>query len=505
MDPNDALVLGRRMWQQIELQRHGRGVDEPRNAPPGLHGYLDYYRGVHPLRYASAEFEAFHQGRYAGFSDNWCAPVVDAKAERLATNGIRLGEDTSDADRELQRVWDSNEGDSGLAEAITVAIAAGRSYGLVWGNPSDPDTPRITFEHPEFCGVAYDAETGQATANAKAWIDGDRSFLTLYTSDEVWKWQWSVPKDADPRRPVEWSPRQPSSDDTWPIRNPLGVPPMVELRNTTLLDDRPISGIAGVAAMQDAINLVWAYLFNALDFASLPQRVAMGAEIPKVPILDAEGQVIGTKDVDLQKMLRDRIMFLTGTDAKIGSWPAAALDVFTNVIGVAQDHVAAQTRTPPHYLIGKMANMAAEALTVAETGLVSAVRQLSKRYTPAIRGLYQRIALAQGDQSVARAALAGHVLWANPQYRSLAQQTDAFQKMRQGGMPLEYMLEWLDLPPSEVARVLAMAKREADVLIAPKPIPAAPGDVLPKGNSEVTVDSSLTPPFSSAPQSTPAT
>jgi hypothetical protein len=508
MERSEALALAQRMWQKIETQRYAHGVDEPRHSPRGLHGYLDYYRGVHKLRFASPEFAEHHLGRYDGFNDNWCAPVIDASAERLNQLGIRLGEDTREADREFQRVWDANDAQRGISEAIVVALAAGRSYGLVWGDPGDDTTPRVTFEHPEFCTIAYDPDTREATAAAKAWFEDDRNgHLTLYTADQVWKWKWSVPRDADPRRQVtwedaDWEARQGEKDDTWPIPNPLGIVPMVEFRNTSLLDDRPISDLSGVAAMQDAINLVWAYLFNGLDFASLPQRVAMGAEFPKIPILDADGQQIGDKPADLKKMSKDRILWLTGEHAKIASWPAANLDQFNAVISLAVDHVAAQTRTPPHYLIGKMANMAAEALTVAETGLVAKVVQRQTNFTRPQRELYRRIALAQGDKARAQQARTGTIVWSDPQYRSLSQKIDAFQKWRASGLPLRYLLEWYGLPPAEVERVMTMAEHENDLLMTAKPIPATPGAMIPRGLNQMVLPDGVTPP--APPTATPS-
>lgn len=485
LNTDQARLLAERMWQKIQLQRYGTSVDSPRNAPRGVHGYLDYYRGIHKLRYASDEFAKYNLERYDGFTDNWCAPVVDATAERLTSLGIRLAGTTREADKEFQRVWDTSDADRGLGEAITVALAAGRSYGMVWGNPEDDKTPRVTFEHPELCIIAYDADTHEATASAKAWLDEKEGFLTLYTDDQLWKWQWSIPNDNDPSRQPIFQARQGSKDDTWPLRNPMGMQPMVEFRNSSLLDDRPISDLAGVAAMQDAINLIWAYLFNALDLASLPQRVAMGADFPKIPILDSEGQITGEKPADLKKMVQDRILWLTGKDAKIDSWPAAALDVFGDVIQLCVDHVAAQTRTPPHYLVGKMANMSADALTVAETGLVAKAVQRQALFTRPQRELYRRIALAQGDKARAEAARTGTIVWTDPQYRSLSQKIDAFQKFRSSGLPLEYLLEWYGMTPADVDRVLVMAKKENDLLVSAKPIPAVPGAVLPRGNSEL--------------------
>lgn len=499
MEASDALTLARQLWQRIELQRHSSGIDEPVDSPRGLHGYLDYYRGIHRLRFASPEFSEHHLGRYVGFTDNWCAPVIDSTVERMNPLGIRLGTETREADGEFQRVMDANDAKRGMGEAFTVMTAAGRSYGLVWGNPDDETTPRVTFEHPEFCTIAYDADTGLDTASAKAWLDNETGYLTLYTADEVWKWQWSVPPDNDPRRPIEWVPRQGAKDDTWPLRNPMGMQPMVEFRNTALLDNKPISDLAGVAAMQDAVNLVWAYLFNGLDFATLPQRVAMGTDVPKVPILDADGQIVGEKAADLKKLAHDRILWLTGENAKIGSWPSAALDVFSQVISLCVDHIAAQTRTPPHYLIGKMANMSADALTVAETGLVAKVFQRNANTVHPQRGIYQRIALAQGDPARAKAATTGAIVFADPQYRSLAQKIDAFQKFRAAGMPLEWLLEWYGLEPNDVDRVVAMAKAENDVLVAAQPIKAPAGAVLPRGDSQLTLPTGTEPAAPTVP------
>jgi hypothetical protein len=223
--------------------------------------------------------------------------------------GMRVDLESREVDKELARVWRSNDASRGSSEAFVVGLAAARSFAMVWGDPDDEQTPRICWEHPAETIVGYDPETGDRAAALKLWTDGTTDYATVYTRTQVWKWQrpaagmpvtgkqtredetdWVtavqranaqgleepvyVPLDA------QWEPRQGPNDDTWPLPNPMGVVPIVELRNQTLLDDLPISDIDGVIAMQDAINLVWAYLLNALDFASLPQRVVLGAEIP---------------------------------------------------------------------------------------------------------------------------------------------------------------------------------------------------------------------------------
>src|SRR5699024_7060796 len=257
-----------------------------------------------------------------------------------------------------------------------------------------------------------------------------------------------------------WEPRQPAGDDVWPLPNPMNMVPLVEFRNQTLLDDAPMSDIDGVISMQDAINLVWAYLFNALDYTSLPQRVVTGADVPSIPILNADGHIVGEKPVDLDQLIKDRTLWIPGEEATTTEWSAARLDVFSAVIERAIEHIAAQTRTPPHYLIGKVANLSAEALVAAETGLVSKVAERVTYFTPGIRKVYALIAAAQGNEARAKAALSGRVVWGDIQFRSLAQKVDALHKMHSMGFPTEWVAEEYGMEPHEVARVMRMRERE---------------------------------------------
>jgi hypothetical protein len=143
--------------------------------------------------------------------------------------------------------------------------------------------------------------------------------------------------------------------------------------------------------------------------------------------------------------------------------------------------------------------MAAEALTVAETGLVAKVVQRQANFTRPQREIYRRIALAQGDMDRAQQARTGTIVWSDPQYRSLSQKIDAFQKWRASGLPLRYLLEWYGMTPSEVERVMTMAKQENDMLLTAKPIPAAPGVVLPRGLNQAVMSDDVKPPAETVP------
>lgn len=455
MTPDEAVAAVERLSSQLDSRR------------PDIEAHLGYYRGdTGKLTFASEKFAEFFTQRYKNFSDNWCMPVAQAPAERITFLGVRpFGADR--ADENVQRAWVSNDADAGFSESALVTEITGRSFSLVHPASSPDEDPRLTWEHPSKAIVETHPVTGVDRLGMVTWRDGDDDFATLYTPDEVWRLvKRAVASDEDDERLIGWAVR---SDI--PETNPLGEVPLTELPTGGLLDDKPISGIAGVEAMQDAINLVWAYQLNALDLASLPGRVVLNSDVPEIPVLDKDGQDTGARrPVDLEKLIHEKILWIPGDNASIAEWTAANLEVFSGVIERAVEHVAAQTRTPPHYLVAKMVNTAAEALNVAEAGLVSKTRERITYMSRGMRKTARLIAKAQGAPDARIKALsAGKLLFADVQYRSEAQKADAMVKYRTIGFPFEWIAEQFGLEPDEVARVVAMRERE----VAADPLGAA--------------------------------
>jgi hypothetical protein len=426
-----------------------------------------YYRGRQPLSYASDQFRKYHAERYKDFSDNWVQVVSDAPVERLTVNGIKPAGMT-EADKESWRVWQMNALDADSQLGFLGAVNSGRSFVLVWGNPDDPETPEVTFEDASQCIVVYEpGSRRKRRAALKRWEDGGYDYATLYLPDEVWKFQrahLSTPKkslvmlQADDEMDA-WTPREMGTEPN-PQVNPMGCVPMVELPNKPMLVSDPIPDITGVVAMQNAVNLLWAQLFTASDYASFPTRIVLGAERPVVPVLDATGQIVGERPVDMEKFAVDRVQFFSGDDVKTAEWSAANLDAYTSVIETAVGHIAAQTRTPAHYLIGKMANLSGDALIAAETGLIKRVEEKQLWFGQAIREVFGLIALAQGNDAKAKAVQGGSVLWADAESRSNAQLADALLKLKGIGFPFEFLASRYGLTPTEVADLLEMKERE---------------------------------------------
>ena len=426
-----------------------------------------YYDGKQPLKFASGEWRTWFGKQYEGFADNWCAPVVDATAERIRWTGFRPYE-AKLADADLSRVMSVNSADTDSGLAFTEAQYGRRAYCSVWGNPDDESTPTVTFESPEQVVVVYEpGSRRKRRAALKRWTDDDgRTHATLDTGDFLWKYTATGASANSPlilpdALATGWTPRE-VPGEPWPLPNPLGDVATVELPNRTTLTGEPFSAISGVAAMQDAINLLWAHLFTASDFAALPQRVILGAQLPKIPVLDENGQKIGEKPIDLEEANFKRILNFEGPDAKIGTWPAANLAVFTEVIDIMVGHIANQTRTPAYYLMtgGTFSNIGGDGITALDAPLNAKVANIKAVMADPMREVGRLICLAQGDRAKAAAMAAGTVLWADHEIRSDTQLADSLTKYASIGFPFEWLAKQKIDDPDELADVIRAFERQ---------------------------------------------
>lgn len=435
----------------------------------------EYFEGKQPLNFATKEWKSANAERYSGFSDNWTGPVAAAEAERIDHIGVKLDkEQFNDAAKTLWQAWQANELQMQSSQGFLSSLVTSRTFVLVWGDPKT-DEPVVTWETGNSTEIEYDwFNPLKRKAAVKTWVDEDNEYANLYTPDALWKFYRAIPaKKSD----YSYTQAEQATVDTgsiggfmprmvpgeaWPLNNPMGEVPIVEMPNRPILGGDPISEIAGTMAMQDAINLLWAYMFLAADYASMDARIITGTAPPKIPILDKNGQPSGDRPVPMKELYEKRIAFFTGENVKAQSWPKADLSGFLDVIDTAVGHISSQTRTPPTYLISKagMSNVSADGLKASEIGLVKKTIEFQRFISPALREVYRLIALAMGDDSLAKAARLATIQWANPEIRSESQLADMLVKKKSIGYPIEYLMELDGLDPVEVERVLAMIEQE---------------------------------------------
>lgn len=403
---------------------------------PDVEAYEAYYRGEQRLELATSKYREVFGRLLEAVSDNWCQLVVDASVERLKVEGFRFGPADQPADSDAWAIWQANylDADSELAHAE--ASKCGTSYLLVLPGP-DPETPRITAEHPAQC-ITYSAPDDRRNRLAafKRWLEADGSArAALYTAETVYL--LGRARNSSSR---SWS--QLAS-----VTNPIGWVPMVPMLNLPNLLGGGMSDLQAVMSLQDAINKLLADMLVNSEFTAYPQRYATGIEIPTDP---ATGRAYEDREAFLSSV--SRLWVNENPQGSFGQLEGSDGLGYVRQVEALVQHIAAQTRTPPHYLLGSSgAFPSGESLKATETGLVAKVRRKQTSYGEAWEEA-MRLAFAYRGDTVRAQATAVETIWADPEARSEGELVDALLKMRQLGVPITELWRRWGASPQEIAR-----------------------------------------------------
>ncbi|MFD6025694.1 phage portal protein [Streptomyces griseoluteus] len=447
----------------------------------------NFYKGEHNLGFASDRFRQAFGGMFEHFADNWCEVVCDAPAERLTPVGFRFGtgddKDPPAADKEAQRIWQASSMDAWSRVAHTEASVKSRSFILVWAADPDADEvePEITVEDATQCIVAYEPGSRRRRKAALKRFAGDDGYeyATLYLPDELWKFRRATGGSGLVLPPslnlFQWQPRG-DRPEQQRIPNPLGRVPMVELRNRPRLTDDPTPEHKQVIPIQGALNKLIADMLTASEAGAFPARWGTGIDLPKDP---RTGQEID--DPELWRLAVNKMLRASNPGARFGNFEAADLSNFVAGITLLTEHVSALSRTPPTYFMGKVQNVSADGLTVADSALASKCRDktlfLGEDWEEAVRLAF----LVKGDKQRGNNPLA-ETIWRDVEYRTEAQHIDAVLKKKTLGVPWRQLMEDAGYTPTQIDRMERMleedANRAARSLAFPMPgeDPGAPQD-----------------------------
>ena len=192
----------------------------------------------------------------------------------------------------------------------------------------------------------------------------------------------------------------------------------------------------------------------------MPARVILGGDSLSEPVFDkATGEQVGERPVNLDKQVMERIMQITGDNVSIGEWTASNLQAFLPIIQKAVEHIAAETRTPGHYLLTN-AEVPATGYEVAEAGLVSKTLERISFMRQPVRELCVMAMMLEDDEESARILEDAKVVFATPQYRSEALMADAMLKYKKLGYPLQWIAEQMGQSPEDIKRIMRMVDDE---------------------------------------------
>lgn len=207
------------------------------------------------------------------------------------------------------------------------------------------------------------------------------------------------------------------------------------------LEGRTVGVVEPMIPLQNRINQTVFDLLVAQTYASFKVRWVTGMAPPMEKVeawVDSEGEEVpeGTPGATLGTVLRPkaidhnarRFLFAEDDDVRFGSLDESPLDGFINSIDMSIRHLAAVSQTPPHHLLGQIANLSAEALQAAETSLSRKIEEFRKMFGESWERVFRLAGALAGEESV-YSDYSGEVLWRDMEQRSLAQSADALGKL----------------------------------------------------------------------------
>lgn len=442
-----ASVPGSPFWWLERL------VNQILTRQPYLDERQNYVLGMHPYPSGDRKYMRALRDLQKVSRTNYCGLVTSAKAERMRVRGFRFG-DAGTVDEDAQSIWNSNDMDYQSAKIHKWAAMYGLAYALVTPpDPLDPDAkyPVITAEDPRVAIVYRDPMSPtKSLAGLRMWADDiiGHIMAVLYLPDATYT--YVGPPTIDTRG---WT-IQTLRERLFAVSGGLGGFQLLGVDDNPLGEVglveyvwRPESGKIpeGEASMdvrdiQDRLNQQMLDMLVISRAQAYKQRWATGINIPK----GKKGQRRSPFDLGAD------LLWVTSNDqAKFGQFESADITQLLDAMRDAVADIAAITKTPAHYLMGKMANVSGETLTQAEAGLISGCKDRAASIGWSHTRLMKLCFAAIGD---ARAKEVDVItLWNQFGQQLLADAALAVQELTTAGVPLELTLGWLDFSPDEIA------------------------------------------------------
>ncbi|WP_078111757.1 phage portal protein [Gordonia sp. IITR100] len=402
-------------------------IDEP----AARYADLDrYYAGLQPLAFLSPESRKALGDRFGRLATNVPRLAVTSLAERLRVTGFTGADVWTD--------WLRNDLDQESGIAHREALLLGASYVIVWADQFG--RPKATIESAKQVAVLTDPGTRRITAAVKRWETATTTEATVFLPEEI------IRLRAEQTGAVTAGFKVVET-----LANPLGVVPVVRLRNGDRLLDNGVSEIEDLKPLVDALNKVLVDMMTTSEYVGRPRRWATGIELEE----NEAGEAVNPIPEG------NRAMISENDTAKFGQLDGARLDGYESAVNVLLGQIMAVSALPAHY-IGQLSDTpaSADALRAAEASLTA-------------RAEARQAAFGRSWEDVARLIVAVRegadpqlvdvrVTWADAATRSIAQEADAVVKLYQAGLlPASYALKRLGYSDTEVTEIGAARRGDA--------------------------------------------
>ena len=392
------------------------------------------YAGTRPLAFLAPEASTALGNRLASLSVNVPRLLVNAVAERLRVTGF------SCADAEgLWAEWLANDLDQLAGVAHREALTLGTSYVIVWANPDG--SPRVTVESPRQVAVLIDPGSRRVTAALKRWETATTTEAVLYERDVIIRYR---------------SPNLGATTTGFravgTIPNPLGRPPVVQLRNGDRLLDDGVSEMADVLALSDALSKLTIDMLVASEYTARPRRWATGIELEES---EETGEAVNPLPEGARALISEN------PEARFGQLAGSDLAGYETAIGTVMREISAVSGLPEHMLgIGGDNPTSADSIRASEAALTARAEARQATFGRAHEDVARlMVAVRNGTDPE---SVDVRVRWADAATRSVAQEADAVVKLYSAGLlPASTALARLGYSSDEIDTIRSARRAEA--------------------------------------------
>lgn len=215
---------------------------------------------------------------------------------------------------------------------------------------------------------------------------------------------------------------------------------------------------------QNRLNQTTLDLLLVQTYSSVKVRFASG--MTPTFKTDEDGEVILDKDTGQPIPLpinynAQRFLFSESEDVKFGTLDETPLGGFIQALEDARKNFAVLSTTPPHYMLGDIANLSAEALEAATMALMRKADSFKICFGESWERVFRLFGQLLGDEELAD-DYSGEVVWRDVDGHSLAQAADALGKLReQLGIPARGLWHRVpDVTQNEIEVWEALAEAE---------------------------------------------